>query len=210
MLLRSSSLTWNLVCGIVKAFALLFFCTLSPMACATPGPFTWVKDLPAMQASIAPTVQPRDVLSVVVAGQPSLGGEFVVRDDGIILIPLVGKVELVGLTAELASAQLAQTLKKIVVDPSVSVVIGKSPNCRINVVGEVKSPGVIELVRDHSILGALAAAGWVSDFARKDGVYVIRRGNRDPRVRFTLADITSAEVKTTAFQLNDGDSVVVE
>jgi len=193
-----------------KTLASICIAILGAIGCATPGPFTWVNDLPAVQSTIAPVVQPRDVLSVAVAGQTTLGGDFLVRDDGTILVPLVGKVALVGLTAELASAQLAQTLKKMVVDPTVSVIIGKSSNRRINVVGEVKTPGVFELVRDHSVLGALAAAGWITDFARKDGVYVIRRGNRDRRVRFTLADITSAEPKAAAFELNDGDSVVVE
>jgi polysaccharide biosynthesis/export protein len=196
--------------GLVGAVAVISFSLLGQFGCATPGPFTWVADLPPAQSSTAPIVQPRDTISIVVAGQPTLGGEFVVRDDGSILMPLLGKVPLVGLTAELASAQLVTTLKKMVVEPSVSVVIGKSATCRINVVGEVKAPGVFELVRDHSVLGALAAAGWVTDFARKDGVYVIRRGNTEPRVRFTLTDIKSAEPKSAAFQLNDGDSVVVE
>jgi polysaccharide biosynthesis/export protein len=200
----------NTVKDVVVKTALLFVSSFCLLACATPGPFTWVRDLPAVQFSSAPVVQPRDSVSIVVGGQPTLGGEFVVRDDGAIMMPVVGKVVLSGLTSEQAAAHLTTTLKKLVVEPLVSVIIGKSPNCRINVIGEVKNPGVFELVRDHSVLGALAAAGWVTDFARKDGVYVIRRGNRDPRVRFTLADIKSAETSTAAFQLSDGDSVVVE
>lgn len=194
----------------VAAFVVLSAAVAGASGCATQGPYTWVKDLPVTQASTTPVVQPRDVLSVVVAGQPTLGGEFVVQEDGAIVVPLVGKVSVSGLTANLAATQLSMAWKKMVVDPNVSVVIGKAASPRVNVVGEVKAPGVYELVRDHSVLGALAAAGWITDFARADGVFVIRLGKTAGRIRFTLADIKAAETKTAAFRLMDGDSVVVE
>ena len=179
-------------------------------ACASSGPYTWVNDLrpePPTQASL---IQPRDVLAVNVVGQPTLSGEFTVRDDGALTAPLVGSVPMAGLTPTLAGNALAQAWKKMVVDPAVTVTVAKHANPRVNVVGEVKTPGVFELVRDHTVLAALAAAGWVTDFASNGGVYVVRRDRRMPRVRFRISDITAADPKSAAFQLNDGDSVVVE
>lgn len=187
----------------------LAVCLLS--SCASRGPFVWVNELPPQPAAVtSPLVQPRDTLSIVVAGQPSLSGEFVVRDDGAIVAPLIGKVPLAGMTPDMAATALAQPWKKMVVDPVVSVTVTKSASPRVNVVGEVKTPGVFELTRDHSVLGALAAAGWITEFAESDGIFVIRRTQGAARVRFRLADIKSAAARTAAFRLNDGDSVVVE
>ena len=187
----------------------LAVCLLS--SCASRGPFVWVNELPPQPVVVTSAlVQPRDTLSIVVAGQPSLTGEFVVRDDGAIVAPLIGKVSLAGMTPDMAAAALAQPWKKMVVDPVVSVTVTKSASPRVNVVGEVKTPGVFELTRDHSVLGALAAAGWVTEFAQGEGIYVIQRAQGSARVRFRLADIKSASARTAAFRLSDGDSVVVE
>lgn len=178
--------------------------------CAGSGPYTWVNDLRAEPEAKSQLISPRDVLAINVVGQPTLSGEFTVRDDGALTAPLVGSVPVANLTPTLAANALAQAWKKMVVDPAVTVTVAKSANPRVNVVGEVKTPGVFELVRDHTVLGALAAAGWVTDFASNDGVYVVRRDRRMPRVRFRITDLTAADPKSAAFVLSDGDSVVVE
>ena len=194
-----------------RVWSLTVVCLLILVGCASRGPFVWVNDLPtAPAAPVNAAVQPRDTLLIVVAGQPSLTGEFVVRDDGAIVAPLIGKVPLNGLTTDRAATTLALAWKRMVVDPEVSVTITKAASPRVNVVGEVKTPGIFELTRDHSVLGALAAAGWVTEFAEGEGIYVIRRAQGSARVRFRLADIKSASAKTAAFRLIDGDSVVVE
>lgn len=192
--------------GVAAAAVLLGLCG----GCASSGPYTWVNDLRPEPPAKAQTIQPRDVLAINVVGQPTLSGEFTVRDDGALTAPLVGSVPVADLTPTLAANALAQAWKKMVVDPVVSVTVAKSGNPRVNVVGEVKTPGVFELVRDHTVLGALAAAGWVTDFASNDGVYVVRRDRRTSRVRFRISDLTAADPKSAAFLLSDGDSVVVE
>lgn len=179
-------------------------------SCAGSGPYTWVSDVRPEAPATTQTIQPRDVLAISVVGQPTLSGEFAVRDDGALTAPLVGSVPVANLTPTLAANALAQAWKKMVVDPSVTVTVAKAANPRVNVVGEVKTPGVFELVRDHTVLGALAAAGWVTDFASKDGIYVVRRDRRTPRVRFRISDLTTAEPRSAAFLLADGDTVVVE
>jgi protein involved in polysaccharide export with SLBB domain len=81
---------------------------------------------------------------------------------------------------------------------------------RVNVVGEVKTPGVYELGRDRSLLAALAAAGWVTDFASHDRIFVAKREAPLPRVRFRVRELTSPGPSVAAFRLSDGDVVSVE
>jgi protein involved in polysaccharide export with SLBB domain len=80
----------------------------------------------------------------------------------------------------------------------------------VSVIGELKAPGSYELSRDRSVAAALAAAGWLGDFAGKDRIYVLRRGPKDLSVRFRVADITNPGPSTARFRLRDGDVVVVE
>jgi protein involved in polysaccharide export with SLBB domain len=170
-------------------------------------PFVWVADLPN-KAEAAGTIGPRDTLLVLVRNQASLSGEFVVRDDGAYLQPTVGNLSVAGKTSSAVAAELAVRLKDMIVNPDVSVEILKTAPIHIDVVGEVKMPGAYDLTRDRGVIAALAAAGWLTDFARSDRIFVVR--GTDHRIRFEASALTSAEPHAAAFRLHDGDVVVVE
>jgi len=185
--------------------------TAALASCATERPYVWIQDLPATAAGEADgTVHPRDSIAVVVMDQPSMSGEFVVHDDGSYLQPTLGNVPVQGKTPAEISADLQVRMKDMIVNPRVTVSVSKVATIRVNVVGEVKTPGSYELNRDRTLAGALAAAGWVTDFASKDRVFVARNGQNERRVRFALRELTSPESPSARFRLRDGDVVVVE
>jgi len=180
-------------------------------------PFVWVANLP-ITAESQTVIGPRDTLLVLVRNQAALSGEFVVRDDGAYLQPTLGNVQVAGKEAAAVAAELKVRLNGMVVDPEISVAILKFASARVSVVGEVKMPGSYELSHDRGVISALAAAGWLTDFARRDGVFVVRTSSRfsnrppqpEPRIRFRAADLTGAEPHAARFRLLDGDVVVVE
>ena len=189
--------------------ALLLLAGLGGGACAHQEGFTWVTDLPLDNPTTEQVVKPRDTLLVEVERQPALSGEFVVRDDGHYSQPMVGSVNVAGQTARQVASVVTVALKEVVVTPVVRVWITKTPPVRISVVGEVKTPGPQELTRDRTVLAALAQAGWLTEFAHEDRVFVVRSGSSE-RVRFRVPDITRAEAHAARFRLGDGDVVVVE
>lgn len=192
----------------VQAAALALVLLGALNGCASTGGFVWDRDLPSDPSS-EPVLQPRDTILVEVTGQPSLSGEFTLRDDGHYVQPMVGSVEVAGQTRAQAAAGLRDRLRQVVVEPVVAVWLVRSAPVRINVVGEVKTPGSYELGRDRSVAGALALAGWISEFAHDDRIYVLR--HREPaRVRFFVRDLTTGEAHATTFRLMDGDTVAVE
>jgi protein involved in polysaccharide export with SLBB domain len=180
------------------------------VGCATERPYVWIHDLPAIPAPGDGLIHPRDSLVVAVRDQPAMSGEFVVRDDGGCLLPTVGDIHVEGRTPAEVTAELKVRLKDLIVSPSVTVSVSKVAPIRVSVVGEVKTPGVFELNRDRTVAGALAAAGWVGDFAARDRVFVVRRPPGELRVRFPLAELTTPDPRTAAFRLRDGDVIVVE
>ena len=106
--------------------------------------------------------------------------------------------------------ELEGLLKQMIVNPQVMVSIVKVGTVRVNVVGEVKTPGAYELSRGGGVLPALAAAGWMNEFARRDHIFVLRGSAPQTRVRFRTRELTSAEPHAARFLLEDGDVVVVE
>jgi polysaccharide biosynthesis/export protein len=178
--------------------------------CMPLGPYTWVTELPPADTPAEPVIQPRDTIMVEVRNQPTLSGEFPVREDGHYLQPMVGNIKVQGLTPSAVGIMLTGLLRGVVVDPRVSVFMSKAAPIRVNVVGEVKTPNTYELIRDRSVVTALSMAGWITEFARTDRIFVVRPTDRQ-RIRFSVADLTgSPDGPGVRFRLRDGDSVVVE
>jgi hypothetical protein len=67
-----------------------------------------------------------------------------------------------------------------------------------------------ELTRDKGVIPALAAAGWLTEFAARDRIFVVRPGGGDRRIRFSARDLTGPQPSAGRFRLQDGDVVVVE
>jgi len=180
------------------------------VGCVPESQFVWVRDLP-VAVQTGEIIAPRDSILVSVRNQPGLSGEFVVSDHGEYLQPTLGTIPVAGRSPDDLAADLRARLKDIVVSPDVSVTIAKVAAIRVNVVGQVKTPGSYELMRGRGVIPALAAAGWLTEFADKNRIFVIRStGGQIERIRFRAAELTAAEPHSTGFRLKDGDVVVVD
>jgi polysaccharide export outer membrane protein len=181
-----------------------------PVACRTPGPFVWAQDLQPSPADREAVIQPRDTLFVDLPNQKEISGEFTVRDDGHYLQPPIGSVRAAGLTPSRLAAEVQQRLVNVVVDGRVRVWLVRRAPIRVHVVGEVRTPGSYEMNRDRGLTAALAAAGWLTEFAGEEGIYVLRPAEHPARIRFRVRELTAAAPFAARFQLRDSDVVVVE
>jgi polysaccharide export outer membrane protein len=181
------------------------------VGCVTEGTFVWVQDLPIADAQPGPPIiGPRDTILVDVRNQAALSGEFLVGDGGDYRQPNLGPLHVAGKSTQAVMVELEGLLKQMIVNPQVMVSIVKVGTVRVNVVGEVKTPGAYELSRGRGVLPALAAAGWMNEFARRDHIFVLRGSAPQTRIRFRTRELTSAEPHAARFLLEDGDVVVVE
>lgn len=103
------------------------------------------------------------------------GKNLGVDDDGYILYPQLGPVKAVGLTRNQLRDLLINKLKVYLVDP---VVLVDFVNFKVTVMGEVGREGVIEVPTSKiNILEALAQAGDITQFGRRESVTIIREKN---------------------------------
>jgi polysaccharide export outer membrane protein len=155
-------------------------------------------------------IQPRDTLLVNASNQKDVSGEFVVREDGTYLQPPIGNVHAAGMTAAGLAKDLRRRLEGMIVRPDIVVSIPKRATIRVHVVGEVKTPASYDLERDRSVTAALAAAGWITEYANADSIYVLRPKEQVGRIRFRAKDLKTGEPRSVLFELRDGDVIVVE
>jgi polysaccharide export outer membrane protein len=124
--------------------------------------------------------QPQNNSMVIAANNAT---EYLVNNDGIIQIPLLGNIEAAGQTKDQLKASITKKLvdRKLLVDPVVSI---RFLNFRITVLGEVKNPSVITVPNEKiSLLEALGMAGDLTVYGQKENVLVIREENGNKVVK---------------------------
>ena len=141
---------------------------------------------------------PNDHTRIIVFGQPTLTGEYVLDGNGVLAFPLIGNVPASGMTpAELQRTIAAKLDPDYLRNPSVSVEV--STRRPFYVVGEVQKPGSYPFVTDMTVLNAIATAGGQTYRANMGNFYVKRQQNgRVVRVAATQETL-----------LQPGDTVVV-
>lgn len=163
--------------------ALVSACTTMPAMAAKPA-----KQEPTLQRLPAPdptdflsgqrpyTVGPFDRLTIDVFGVPELAVREVQADaSGRISFPLVGVVEVLGLTPSDIEKRLAERLREAHIrNPQVTVNLKETLSQVVTVYGEVKSPGQYSVIGGITLLTAVARAGGTGEFAKQSNVVVYR------------------------------------
>src|SRR5436853_6353483 len=101
---------------VVKAWPLLL-----ALACAGPGQYVWIDDLPAAPAAEAYLIGPGDVISLRVYNQDAMSVKARVRPDGKVSMPFLNDVAAAGYTPEVLGQQIQSRLKDYLNVPVVTV-----------------------------------------------------------------------------------------
>jgi polysaccharide biosynthesis/export protein len=155
-----------------------------------------------------------DVLQVWVQDQTGIQGQYVVRSDGIISIPLVGDVYVTGMTTGQVEAAIADRLKanQILNDPSVTVGVAASHSRRYYISGEVFKPGEVDLVVPTRVSEALANAGGFKEFAKTTKIRIIRevKGGKPLTFKYNDKEVSHGKNLEQNIFLEPGDHIYVD
>jgi polysaccharide export outer membrane protein len=116
-----------------------------------------------------------DVLTVHVLANPGLTAQTRVRPDGKISVPGVGEISAAGRQPSEIADEVETALSRLLLHPDVTVIVDNFGPFLVYVLGEVQRPGSIEVRREMTVLGAIAAAGGATDKAQLGSVALIRR-----------------------------------
>jgi len=147
-----------------------------------------------------------DVISIRVWHEPENSGQFVVRPDGKVSVPLVGEIQAAGLTPEKLSANIAESLQRIMVHPEVTVGVERVNSKKYYIQGEVNRPGSYPLVIDTTVLEALVNAGGFRDFANTKKIVILRGAQR---LKFNYHEVTHGKKMEQNILVKPGDQIIV-
>lgn len=195
---------------------------------------TAADDTVLLAASYIPTVQPGDILSIQITSLNSQASSFfnpysvsptnfdnvpsptntlppttgyLVSTKGTITMPLIGNLQVQGLTnvqiGDLVRTKLSDYLK----EPTVNV---RNLNFKVSVLGEVARPALFTIPNEQLTLPeALGLAGDLTIYGRRDNVMVIRQ-EKGKRV-FARLDLTKRNAfRSPYYTLHPNDIVYVE
>jgi polysaccharide export outer membrane protein len=119
-------------------------------------------------------IGPRDLLDISVFGRNELNKTVRVSEDGKISLPLVGEIEVEGLTIAELEKKLRDLLEeKWLQNPQVTVFIREYQSKRVSVLGAVRNPGPYELLGRQTLLQIISQAGGLTNEAGNE-IIVIR------------------------------------
>ena len=117
----------------------------------------------------------KDLLDMSVFGLKELNKTVRVSEEGKISLPLLGEVEVEGLTQTDLEKKLSHLLEeKYLQDPQVTVFIREYESKRVSVLGAVKKPGPYKLLGHQTLLQLISWAGGLTRDAG-DVIIVIRQ-----------------------------------
>lgn len=151
-----------------------------------------------------------DSVLVSVWHEEALKKQVVVLPDGSITFPLVGRIEVVGLSTPEVERIITEKLKVYLPEPVVTVVIAGIDGNRAFVLGKVNKPGPLIISGPTTVLQAISIAGGFDKFADEGGIKVIRaKPNGQEIIHVHYKDIISGGDMSTNIQLKAGDTLVV-
>lgn len=153
---------------------------------AALGAMLTCSSLTAAAAANDYIMTPGDQLQIYVLGHPDISSTranndsaYTVRPDGKLNFPLVGEIDINGLTVYEFTNLLTKELSEYIVNPKITVNVAKLGTTRVFVMGEVSKQGMHELTKSHRVMDALGAAGGFTQKAAKKDIYLVRNVGRD-------------------------------
>ncbi len=155
-------------------------------------------------------IGPGDVLDISVWKEAALTKLVTVLPDGNISFPLIGEVKAEGLTIKQLMQKLEDKLRRFVPHPNLSVAIHEVNSLQIYVIGKVHNPGRYIINTNLNVLQALAMAGGLNPFAKKNKIKIFRETSQGTEIfEFRYGDVTEGKHLDQNISLVRGDVIVV-
>lgn len=218
--------------NIVKLILLVL--VITNFSCNSRKNIAYLQNIDILQASeknanFEPILQKDDLLSIIVAAEqpeatlpfnlPQIQGNYRINENqdgiktylvdskGFIDFPVIGKIQLAGLSRSQAITKLENEIKAYITKPIINLRI---LNYKISVLGEVNKPGNFKISSERiTLLEGLSLAGDLTIYGRRNNLLLIREVNGVKS--FNRIDITQADfLNSPYYYLAQNDVVVVE
>ncbi|MFO7569533.1 MAG: polysaccharide biosynthesis/export family protein [Smithellaceae bacterium] len=150
-----------------------------------------------------------DILNIFVWKEEAVTKTVPVRIDGKISLPLVDDIQAAGLTPLQLKNIITEKLKNYFENPTVTVTVLEANSYKIFITGEVKSPGVMRIRSETSLLKVITAVGGFTEWANKRKILIITTDDKGKEKRTTVNYNRIIDGDDPDPIINRGDTIVV-
>ena len=155
-------------------------------------------------------IGPGDVLDISVWKDESMSKLVTVLPDGKISLPLIGDILAEGKTVTALRVELNKKIEQYVPKPNLSLVVAQVNSMLIYVMGRVNNPGRFVLNSNINVLQALAMAGGLNPFARKNKIVIFRKKKAKNTIfNFRYNDVINGKNLKQNIIMKRGDIIVI-
>lgn len=148
-------------------------------------------------------LQPGDVIRISVWPEATLGGEFPVEETGIVYLPVLGEVNVTGMTTSVLRAELRQRYRALYREAVVSV----TPLYNVGVMGQVRSPGIYLITPTDGLFDVINRAGGFTPAANEERIRVVREGEV---IQINALRALRSGQGLDPLELRSGDQIIVD
>jgi protein involved in polysaccharide export with SLBB domain len=150
-----------------------------------------------------------DEITIAIWGFSEHNGNYTIGDNGAITPRLVGKVYLKGVTLGRAKKIIKSRFGSVydLKNSQINITVNYSKVIRVNIVGEVKTPGTYSINAINSVYNILGQAGGINSIGSVRSINIIRSGKVVKTL--DLYDFLSNPVSKNDYFLMDNDYLVV-
>ena len=155
-------------------------------------------------------IGPGDVLDISVWKEEALTKTVVVQPDGKISFPLIGQVQAAGRAVNDLRHEIRLKLIKYAPNEEVTLDIKQINSMIVYIIGRVNQPGRFVLNTNVNVLQALAMAGGLNPFAKRNQIKLFRNASGHSKIlSFSYDDVTEKNQLEQNVMLERGDVIVV-
>jgi polysaccharide export outer membrane protein len=153
---------------------------------------------PADSGVVADGVFPGDQIVLKIWREPDMSGEFIVDTRGEVVLPRLGRVQVMGRSALALQDSLRAEFSRYLREPAIDIAVLR----RVGVQGEVRKPDLYMVDLTMTLRDVLSQAGGVTETGNPRRIMIVRDGEQ---IRLGKGD----SARFSAAELRSGDQVVV-
>ncbi len=142
----------------------------------------------------APVLHPGDLVRLRIWREPDLSGDYRLNEKGVATFPKIGPLLVSRISTDSLERLLVSSYDRYLQNPSIDVTFFR----RVNVLGEVKTPGLYDVDPTMTVSDVVAMAGGVTADGNAKNIELLRRGEREstrlsPQSRLTDSPLRSGD-----------------
>lgn len=131
-----------------------------------------------------------------------ISGDYFIQQDGNLQLPFIGIVKTTNIDYKIIRQTIFNKYSELYKDPALTI----QPLIRINIMGEVRTPGYYYVTDIEKMTGILALAGGVTGAAATDDIYIIRN---DQEIQLKKSEVIEKGNTAADLGLQSGDRIFI-